>query len=66
MAGAVAASAIAVYAAPRPDTQRFKVLDTFAQTLATIQSSYVDPTDEKQLIYDAARGMLHNLDPHST
>ena len=66
VAGAVAATAIAAYAVPRPDVARFKVLDAFAQTLATIQSSYVDPTDEKQLIYDAARGMLHNLDPHST
>ena len=31
-----------------------------------MQTSYVDPTDEKQLIYNAARGMLHNLDQYST
>src|SRR5262249_60528651 len=23
-------------------------------------------TDERKLLYDATRGMLHNLDPHST
>jgi len=31
-----------------------------------VQTSYVDPTDEKQLVYNAARGMLHNLDQYST
>src|SRR5580692_3460570 len=65
-AGVAVAVAVAALAAPRADVERFKTLDTFAQTLATIEASYVDPTDEKQLIYDAARGMLHNLDPHST
>jgi carboxyl-terminal processing protease len=65
-AGAAFAVAVAAVAAPRADVERFKTLDTFAQTLATIEASYVDPTDEKALLYDAARGMLHNLDPHST
>lgn len=68
VAGAGLATALVAWANPsKPtDVQRFKTLDAFAQTLATIESSYVDPTDEKQLLYDAARGMLHNLDPHST
>jgi carboxyl-terminal processing protease len=66
VAGVAVAIGVGAVAAPRPDVERFKTLDTFAQTLATIQASYVDPTDEKALIYDAARGMLHNLDPHST
>ncbi|MBS1119991.1 MAG: Carboxyl-terminal protease [Deltaproteobacteria bacterium] len=48
------------------DVQRFKTLDAFAQALAAVQTSYVDPVDEKKLIYDAARGMLHNLDQYST
>jgi carboxyl-terminal processing protease len=64
-AGAVFAIAIGADAVPR-DVARFKALDAFAQALATVQSSYVDPVDEKKLLYDAARGMLHNLDPHST
>src|SRR5580658_6060913 len=66
VAGVAVAIGVGAVAAPRPDVERFKTLDTFAQTLATIQGSYVDPTDEKLLIYDAVRGMLHNLDPHST
>jgi carboxyl-terminal processing protease len=65
VAGAVIATGIAAQALPR-DVGRFKALDAFAQALATVQTSYVDPVDEKQLLYDAARGMLHNLDPHST
>jgi carboxyl-terminal processing protease len=64
-AGAVVASAVAASAVPR-DAARFKALDAFAQALATVQTSYVDPTDEKKLLYDAARGMLHNLDQYST
>ena len=65
LAGAIVASAVAAQAVPR-DVTRFKTLDAFAQALATVQTSYVDPVDEKKLIYDAARGMLHNLDQYST
>jgi carboxyl-terminal processing protease len=66
VAGAVVATAVAARAVPRTDVARWKALDAFAQTLATVETNYVDPTDEKKLLYDAARGMLHNLDPHST
>jgi carboxyl-terminal processing protease len=48
------------------DVSRFRALDAFAQALSTVQTSYVDSTDEKKLLYDAARGMLHNLDQYST
>lgn len=66
-AGAVVATAIAASAVPsKRDVARFKALDAFAQALATVQTSYVDPADEKKLLYDAARGMLHNLDQYST
>jgi carboxyl-terminal processing protease len=66
VAGAVAATVIAAGAVPRPDVARWKTIDAFAQALATVETSYVDATDEKKLLYDATRGMLHNLDPHST
>jgi carboxyl-terminal processing protease len=66
VAGAVAATAIAARAVPRADVARWKAMDAFAQALATVETSYVDATDEKKLLYDATRGMLHNLDPHST
>jgi carboxyl-terminal processing protease len=63
--GAAIATAVGAVAAPK-DVARFKALDTFAQALATVQTSYVDAVDEKTLIYNAARGMLHNLDQYST
>jgi carboxyl-terminal processing protease len=66
VAGAVAATAIAASAVPRADVTRFRTIDAFAQALATVETNYVDPVDERKLLYDAARGMLHNLDPHST
>lgn len=65
VAGAVIATAITARALPK-DVARFKTLDTFAQALSMVQTSYVDAVEEKQLLYDAARGMLHNLDPHSS
>lgn len=66
LAGAIAATAVGARALPRSDVARFKAIDAFAQALATIETDYVDATDENKLLYDAARGMLHNLDPHST
>ncbi len=66
LAGAIVTTAVVAQAVPRRDVARFKALDAFAQALATVQSDYVDATDENKLLYDAARGMLHNLDPHST
>ena len=66
VAGAVLATAVVARAVPRADVTRFKTIDAFAQALATVEANYVDATDEKKLLYDAARGMLHNLDPHST
>jgi len=64
-AGAVIAAAVSARAVPK-DVARFKTLDAFAQALSTVQTSYVDAVDEKKLLYDAARGMLHNLDQYST
>ncbi len=66
VAGAAAASVVAAHAVPRADVARFKSIDAFAQALSTVEANYVDPIDERKLLYDAARGMLHNLDPHST
>src|ERR1041384_8730642 len=65
-AGPVVATAVIASAVPRAHVARFKSIDAFAQALSTVEANYVDPTDERKLLYDAARGMLHNLDPHST
>lgn len=64
-AGAIFASAALAWAVPK-DTIRFRTFDAFAQALALIENNYVDPVDEQALLRDAQRGMLHNLDVHST
>ena len=63
--GAITGSAVLAVAVPR-DVARFRAFDSFAQALALIETSYVDPVDEQNLLADAMRGMLHNLDVHST
>jgi carboxyl-terminal processing protease len=64
-AGTVLASAVA-FAVPPKDVARFHTFDAFAQTLALVEANYVDNVDEQALLRDAQRGMLHNLDVHST
>jgi carboxyl-terminal processing protease len=63
-AGTVLASAVA-FAVPK-DVTRFRTFDAFAQSLALVEANYVDNPDELALLRDATRGMLHNLDVHST
>ncbi len=65
VAGAITATAVLAVAVPK-DVTRFRVFDSFAQALALIETNYVDPVEEQQLLADAMRGMLHNLDVHST
>lgn len=65
VAGAITATTMLAVAVPK-DTARFRVFDAFAQALALIEMNYVDAVDEKKLLADAMRGMLHNLDVHST
>jgi len=48
------------------DVARFRTFDAFAQSLSLVEQNYVDQVDEQALLRDATRGMLHNLDVHST
>jgi carboxyl-terminal processing protease len=71
-AGGVAfAVAIGAIAAPKPRGatapagSRYRTLDTFAQSLSYVSNQYVEPVDEKKLLYAAARGMLSSLDAYS-
>lgn len=43
----------------------YKQVELFSDTLAIIQSDYVDEAKPKDLIYGALKGMLSSLDPHS-
>jgi carboxyl-terminal processing protease len=65
-AGAILASAVTAIAVPKNDVQRFKTFDAFAQSLALVENNYVDQVDEQTVLRDGIKGMLHNLDVHST
>src|SRR5262245_45824214 len=65
IAGAIIATGALAVAVPK-DVSRFRAFDSFAQSLAIIEANYVDQVDEQKLLADATRGMLHNLDVHST
>ena len=47
-------------------TSPFEPLTIFARALAHLETRYVEPVDQKQLVYGALRGMLGALDPHTT
>ncbi len=49
----------------KKNSELFKQVELFSDTLAIIQSDYVDETKPKDLIYGALKGMLSSLDPHS-
>jgi carboxyl-terminal processing protease len=52
-----------VYAAK---DEKYKNLDTFTQVMHLIETSYVEEVDNKTMVYGAIKGMLAELDPHST
>ncbi len=52
---------------PQPLTPSpYAKLDTFAQVLSQIERSYVEEINQDLLIYGAVKGMVRNLDPHSS
>ena len=53
--------AVAVTAATRYDD-----LSLFTSVLSHVKRNYVDEVDERTLVYGALRGMLQELDPHSS
>ncbi|MCB9750235.1 MAG: S41 family peptidase [Myxococcales bacterium] len=52
-------------AAAPADFSRYRKLDLFARSLATIESYYVRPVDSERLVYAAIAGLTSELDPHS-
>jgi len=43
----------------------YRQVELFSDSLAIIQSEYVDEVEPKDLIYGSLKGMLSSLDPHS-
>lgn len=63
--GAFAAPSAAVPPAPS-EALPLNDLRTFAEVLERIKTAYVEPIDDKTLFENAIKGMLSNLDPHSS
>jgi carboxyl-terminal processing protease len=53
------------WAARRTQAQPYRALDVFSDVLAHVENSYVEPVDERELVYGAIDGMMSRLDPHS-
>ncbi len=51
---------------PAAQTLPLNDLRTFAEVLERIKTAYVEPIDDKTLFENAIKGMLSNLDPHSS
>ncbi|KPK96572.1 MAG: hypothetical protein AMJ95_13495 [Omnitrophica WOR_2 bacterium SM23_72] len=56
---------LGISAADKKKDELFRRVELFSDTLAIIQSEYVEDTQPKDLIYGALKGMLSSLDPHS-
>jgi carboxyl-terminal processing protease len=64
---AAAASGGKTAAPTTADSQqdRYENLELFQKVLHFVETNYVDPVKNKELIYGAITGMLEKLDPHS-
>ncbi len=47
------------------DSSDYEDLKIFTEVLTTVKRNYVEEVETKDLIYDALKGMLKSLDPHS-
>lgn len=47
-------------------SEKYKNLDTFTQVMHLIENNYVEQVENKKIVYGAIKGMLGELDPHST
>ncbi len=64
-AGSMAYVGASAFAQPGNASDTFRMLELFGNVLATVETSYVAPVDDKKLIEAAIDGMLTSLDPHS-
>lgn len=53
-------------AVPDSSATRYEDLSLFTHVLSLVRSSYVEPVDEHDLLRGALRGLVQELDPHSS
>ncbi len=64
--GALTVSLVVLMASRAPARRSpFEPLSIFARALAYVETAYVEPVDQKNLVYGAIRGLADSLDPHS-
>ena len=61
----ISSMALSAGADRKKKDELYQEVGLFADTLAIIQTEYVDETKPKDLIYGSLKGMLSSLDPHS-
>ena len=70
VAGLLIALVAALSSPTRADRDKgespFAALGIFARALVELEVAYVEPIDQRKLVYGAIRGMLEALDPHSS
>ncbi len=47
------------------EAETYEKLKVFTEALSVVRRNYVEEVDSEKLIYDALKGMLKSLDPHS-
>jgi carboxyl-terminal processing protease len=65
MASLVSIGFVAVISVTSQAKSPYEKLRIFAQVLAHLERSYVEPVKGEELVYGAIRGMMRTLDPHS-
>jgi carboxyl-terminal processing protease len=67
-AGSLAAAVLVIVTAGAASvaSTRYEDLSLFADVLRLVRENYVEPVDEQKLIRGAVKGMLQELDPHSS
>ena len=64
--GIIAGGCVYAYDITREDKEKtYQELELFADSLALVQSKYVEDKPPRDLIYGALRGLLSSLDPYS-
>ena len=68
LSGVITAGAVSVLAASVSNStaSRYDDLSLFTSVLTLVRGNYVEPIEDGELIRGAVRGMLHELDPHSS
>ncbi len=61
----IAISGLTGVAVAARNDETYRQIELFARVLSYVENNYVEPVNDRQLIYGAIKGMLDTLDPHT-